>query len=81
MLDSLRDDIYSDLSGWKPARRSFDSEYKPTLGSYSWGVEEVTYHCFYVFLNISGEYAGREGTRENYIPAEVQREKQAWIAL
>lgn len=31
-------------------------------GTYSWGVEETSEGYWYIFLNISGIYAGREAT-------------------
>ena len=30
-----------------------------TFGSYSWGVEEIDDGLWYIFLNVSGQYAGR----------------------
>ena len=55
---------FVDTTGWRPAWTNDPVEIKEHAknGTYSWGVEESTEGYWYVFLNISGIYAGRAPT-------------------
>lgn len=48
---------------FKDAMTMYDKEEEKktaqTFGTYSWGIEDVGENYWYIFLNISGEYAGR----------------------
>ena len=61
-------DVNTEIRGWvESMRESCEAGYfkesdmrYPEGGTYSWGVEETDEGLWYVFLNISGAYAGRE---------------------
>lgn len=52
--------IFTDVTGWRNSAESDDWNYKSmlTFGAYGWGVEEVDEGVWYIFMNVSGEYAG-----------------------
>ena len=62
MKESCENGFFSDLTGWKPAWTSDPEEVEEWAkeGTYSWGVEETSEGYWYIFLNISGSYAGRK---------------------
>lgn len=56
----------AEMDGWIDGMREScengcfkDSRYEDSTNAYSWGVEETMDGYWYVFLNISGVYAGR----------------------
>lgn len=61
--ESCESGYFEDITGWRPAWSNDPEEIKAysKKGVYSWGVEETSEGHWYVFLNISGIYAGREG--------------------
>lgn len=62
MKESCECGYFEDINGWKPAWTFDPKEVEEWAknGIYSWGIEETTEGYWYVFLNISGSYAGRE---------------------
>lgn len=64
MEESCSNGCFKDLTGWimagcnDPREISNQAKY----GTYNWSVEEVSEGLWYIYLNISGGYAGR--TRE-----------------
>lgn len=60
--ESCESGYFSDTTGWKPAWTSNPEEIKEFAkgGTYSYGVEETMEGYWYIYLNISGSYAGRE---------------------
>ena len=62
MKESCENKYFSDTNGWKPAWTTDPEQIKEWAkgGIYSWGVEETMEGYWYIFLNISGAYAGRE---------------------
>lgn len=64
MRESCEGGLFIDTSGWKPAWTNDPVEIKEFAknGFYTWGVEEISEGYWYVYLNISGIYAGREVT-------------------
>lgn len=61
MRESCESGYFQDLTGWKPAWISDPEETKKFAegGIYSWEVKETSEGYWYIFLNISGLYAGR----------------------
>lgn len=61
MMESCENGCFEDTTGWKPAWSNDPEEIKAhsKKGAYSWGVEETSDGYWYLFLNISGIYAGR----------------------
>jgi len=59
--ESCESGYFKDTTGCYPAWTTDPEEIKKFLkgGSYSWEVEEVYEGYWYIFLNISGVYAGR----------------------
>lgn len=64
MRESCDSGYFKDTTGWRPACSNDPEEIKAYSknGTYSWGVEETSEGCWYLFLNISGIYAGREAS-------------------
>ena len=62
MRESCEGGLFMDTTGWRPDWSNDPEVIKEHSknGVYSWGVEEPSEGCWYVFLNISGIYAGRE---------------------
>ncbi len=62
MKESCENGCFEDVTGWRPAWTSNPKEIEEFSkhGTFSWGVEETADGLWYVFLNISGGYAGRE---------------------
>lgn len=62
MRESCEGGCFKDTTGWRPAWSNDPEEIKAHSknGTYSWGVEETSEGYWYLFLNISGVYAGRE---------------------
>lgn len=62
MRESCESGYFQDTTGWRPAYTNDPKEIWEFAkgGRYSWGVEETMEGYWYVFLNISGVYAGRE---------------------
>lgn len=62
MKESCENGYFGESDGWKPAHSSDPKEVAEWAknGIYSWGIEETTEGYWYVFLNISGLYAGRK---------------------
>lgn len=62
MKESCEAGFFRDSTGWMPAWSNDPEVIKENCknGIYSWGVEETMEGYWYVFLNISGIYAGRE---------------------
>ena len=62
MRESCENGYFKDLDGWKPAwlKKPEEIEEYRKSGTYSWGVENVSENCWYIFLNISGGYVNRE---------------------
>lgn len=60
--ESCENGYFLDTTGWKPSWTSDPEEVKKFAkrGTYSYGVEETTEGYWYIYLNISGSYAGRE---------------------
>ena len=60
--ESCENGYFKDLDGWKPAwlKKPEEIEEYRKSGTYSWGVENVSENCWYIFLNISGGYVNRE---------------------
>lgn len=60
--ESCENGCFEDTTGWKPAWTNDPEEIKEFAksGTYSWGVEETSEGCWYIFLNISGKYADCE---------------------
>ena len=60
--ESCENGCFEDTTGWKPAWTYDPEEIKEFAksGTYSWGIEETSEGCWYIFLNISGVYANRE---------------------
>lgn len=60
--ESCENGYFLDTTGWKPAWTSDSEEVKEFAkrGTYSYGVEETMEGYWYIYLNISGTYAGRE---------------------
>lgn len=71
MRESCESGCFQDLTGWKPAWTSDPEETKKFAegGIYSWGVEETSEGYWYIFLNISGSYAGR---KRNITASEIR---------
>lgn len=61
MVESCENGFFEDTTGWKPAWSNDLEEIKAQSkkGTYSWGVEEIYDGYWYLFLNISGIWAGR----------------------
>ncbi|MDO4305777.1 MAG: hypothetical protein Q4C77_03005 [Eubacteriales bacterium] len=59
--ESCESGYFKDTTGWKPAWTDDVEEVKEFAknGTYSYGVEETMEGYWYVYLNISGCYAGR----------------------
>lgn len=62
MRESCENGYFKDTDGWKPGWNCTPEEYNEYVkgGTYSWAVEEIDEGRWYIFLNISGVYAGRE---------------------
>lgn len=62
MKESCENGYFKDVTGCHPAWTSDPDEVKEFLkdGAYSWGVEETYEGYWYIYLNISGTYAGVE---------------------
>ena len=62
MRESCESGCFKDTTGCYPAWTSDSEEIKEFLkgGAYAWGVEESYEGYWYIYLNISGTYAGRE---------------------
>ena len=62
MRECCESGYFQDTTGWRPAWTSDPAAVREAAqgGTYSWGVEETMEGYWYVFLNISGIYAGRE---------------------
>ncbi len=62
MKESCESGCFKDVTGWHPAWTTNPKEIEEVskYGTFSWGVEETDEGLWYVFLNISGGYAGRE---------------------
>lgn len=62
MRDSCESGCFGEVNGWKPAWTTDEKEIREFAkgGTYSWGVEETAEGYWYVYLNISGVYAGRD---------------------
>lgn len=62
MEESCENGNFEDTTGWKPAWTSNPKEVKEFAknGTYSYGIEETMEGYWYIFLNISGIYAGYE---------------------
>lgn len=60
MRESCENGYFKDM--WKPGWTATEDEIKEYSknGTYSWGVEEISDDSWYIFLNISGIYAGRK---------------------
>lgn len=60
--ESCESGCFEDKTGWRPAWTSNPEEVKEFAkgGTYSYGVEETMEGYWYIFLNISGCYAGRQ---------------------
>lgn len=61
MRESCEMGYFSDLTGGRPAWANDPEEVKQFIkgGTYSWAVEETMEGYWYIYLNISGVYAGR----------------------
>lgn len=58
MIESCGNGYFKDNSnGYQSAEEN--RRIAKEFGSFSWGVEEVMEGCWYIFLNVSGGYAGR----------------------
>ena len=59
--ETCENGCFSDTTGWKPAWATNPEEVKEFMkgGTYSYGIEETMEGYWYVYLNISGCYAGR----------------------
>lgn len=62
MKESCENGYFEDTTGWKPSWTLNPEEVKEFAknGTYSYGVEETEEGYWYIFLNISGCYAGYE---------------------
>lgn len=62
MTESCEGGCFKDVDGWRPAWTNDPAEASEFAknGMYSWGVEETMEGYWYVYLNISGIYAGRQ---------------------
>ncbi len=62
MRESCESGFFEDTTGWRPAWTNNPEEVKEFAkgGIYSYGVEETMEGYWYIFLNISGCYAGRQ---------------------
>ncbi|MDO4649364.1 MAG: hypothetical protein Q4B26_12010 [Eubacteriales bacterium] len=60
--ESCENGFFKDITGWQPCGMSLQEirESARTNGAYSWGVEEVSEGCWYIFINVSGCYIGRQ---------------------
>lgn len=66
MLESIESGYWhSDSRGYQDAEE--ERRIARTFGAFSWGVEEPMDGEWYIFLNVSGEYAGR-GSRDSAPP-------------
>lgn len=58
MLESIESGYWhSDSHGYQDAEE--ERRIAQTFGAFSWGIEEATDGEWYIYLNVSGEYAGR----------------------
>lgn len=58
MMESIESGYWHDDShGYKSAEE--ERKIAKTFGAFSWGIEETMEGEWYIFLNVSGEYAGR----------------------
>lgn len=62
MRETCEAGCFQETTGWKPAWTDDPETVREFAkgGTYSWGVEETMEGYWYVYLNISGIYAGRE---------------------
>lgn len=62
--ESCESGYFRETTGWMPAWTEDPEKIKEwsKRGTYSWGIEETGDHYWYIYLNISGVYAGREET-------------------
>lgn len=62
MKESCENRYFEDTTGWKPAWTNDPKEVAEfaKAGIYSFGVEETMEGYWYIYLNISGSYAGYE---------------------
>ena len=66
IMQECEEGNFTDVTGWK-ITFSYDEEENEqenlkssqTFGSYGWGVEQLDENRWYIFLNISGAYAGK----------------------
>lgn len=65
MRESFESGCYEDIKGCYPAYTQDREEIKKVLsnGMYSFGIEQTDDDMWYVFLNVSGTYIGREKTK------------------
>ena len=58
--ESFENGIYKDIDGWKPSWTDDKKEVAEfaKLGTYGYGLEQLDVGLWYIFLNISGIYAG-----------------------
>lgn len=66
MRESAENGCFEDVTGCRPEWTSDPEEIKEfrKRGAYSYGIEEQYDGCWYVYLNISGLYAGRDVASE-----------------
>lgn len=60
MEESCSNGCFKDVDGWKPANTLDPDDINECAknGTYGYGVEENSEGCWYIYLNISGVYAG-----------------------
>lgn len=63
--ESCENGCFEDTTGWKPAWTNDPKEIAEIQkgGAYAWGVEEMSDGYWYIYLNISGVYAGKPANR------------------
>lgn len=75
MLESIESGYWhSDSHGYQDAEE--ERRIAQTLGAFSWGIEEAMDGEWYIYLNVSGEYAGR-GQKAPATDYTAARERQA----
>lgn len=64
MEESAENGYFQDTTGWRPGWTTDPETVKEWAknGIYGYGIEEISEGLWYIYLNISGCYAGREKT-------------------
>lgn len=58
MKECCENGCFYDLTGWMTGQKELDEQTRK-YGTYNWSVEEIDEGRWYIYLNISGGFAGR----------------------